>query len=193
MRTNLMNHCSTILPFVALTAPQSHYLRRPPPFETRQHPPSSPAWDYSGQQDFTHCLIHTRTLAGCMPHATQLPREWPIFAWFSDSTVRGHGKSLHHFVGPINTQEMAMPFLLNGSNGCTESCHLCRMGIVMLPINSGLAGSETSSTWLHVQRTYSPWGECLLGVRPACYLCIKYLISSPKFILTLGSPPSRPH
>ena len=28
---------------------------------------------------------------------------------------------------------------------------------------------------------------------PARYLCIKYLISSPKFILTWGSPPSRPH
>ena len=31
------------------------------------------------------------------------------------------------------------------------------------------------------------------GACPARYLCIKYLISSPKFILTLGSPPSRPH
>ena len=31
------------------------------------------------------------------------------------------------------------------------------------------------------------------GTCPARYLCIKYLISSPKFILTLGSPPSRPH
>ena len=28
---------------------------------------------------------------------------------------------------------------------------------------------------------------------PARYLCIKYPISSPKLILTLGSPPSRPH
>ena len=28
---------------------------------------------------------------------------------------------------------------------------------------------------------------------PARYLCIKYPISCPKFILTLGSPPSRPH
>ena len=36
-------------------------------------------------------------------------------------------------------------------------------------------------------------GECLHGAPPARYLCIKYLISSPKFILTLGSPPSRPH
>ena len=31
-------------------------------------------------------------------------------------------------------------------------------------------------------------GACL-----ARYLCIKYLIYSPKFILTLGSPPSRQH
>ena len=31
------------------------------------------------------------------------------------------------------------------------------------------------------------------GACPARYLCIWYLISSPKFILTLGSPPSRPH
>ena len=31
------------------------------------------------------------------------------------------------------------------------------------------------------------------GACPVCYLCIKYLISSPKFIPTLGSPPSRPH
>ena len=31
------------------------------------------------------------------------------------------------------------------------------------------------------------------GACPVRYLCIKYLISSPKFILTLGSPPNRPH
>ena len=31
------------------------------------------------------------------------------------------------------------------------------------------------------------------GACPVCYLCIQYLISSPKFILTLGIPPSRPH
>ena len=31
------------------------------------------------------------------------------------------------------------------------------------------------------------------GACPARYLCIKYLISSPRFILTLGSPPSRLH
>ena len=31
------------------------------------------------------------------------------------------------------------------------------------------------------------------GACPARYLCIKYLISSPKFILTEGSPPSRLH
>ena len=36
-------------------------------------------------------------------------------------------------------------------------------------------------------------GECLPGACPARYLCIKYLISGPKFILTLGSSPSRPH
>ena len=36
-------------------------------------------------------------------------------------------------------------------------------------------------------------GECLPGACPACYLCIKYLISSPRFILTLESPSSRPH
>ena len=36
-------------------------------------------------------------------------------------------------------------------------------------------------------------GECLPGACPVHYLCIKYLISSPKFILTLGNPPSRPH
>ena len=39
----------------------------------------------------------------------------------------------------------------------------------------------------------SSMGECLPGACPARYLCIKYLISSPRFILTLGSPPSRPH
>ena len=27
----------------------------------------------------------------------------------------------------------------------------------------------------------------------ARYLCIKYLFSCPRFILTLGCPPSRPH
>ena len=31
------------------------------------------------------------------------------------------------------------------------------------------------------------------GACPARHLCIKYPGSSPKFILTLGSPPSRPH
>ena len=31
------------------------------------------------------------------------------------------------------------------------------------------------------------------GACPVRNLCLKYLISSPKFILTLGSPPSRPH
>jgi hypothetical protein len=39
----------------------------------------------------------------------------------------------------------------------------------------------------------STLGEYLPGARPARYLCIKYLISCPRFILTLGSPPSRPH
>ena len=41
-----------------------------------------------------------------------------------------------------------------------------------------------------------PWGmfvRCVPGACPAHYLCVKYLISSPKFILTLGSPPSRLH
>ena len=33
----------------------------------------------------------------------------------------------------------------------------------------------------------------LPGACPARYLCIKYLVSSPKFILTLGSPPNTPH
>ena len=36
-------------------------------------------------------------------------------------------------------------------------------------------------------------GECLPGACTARYVCIKYGISSPKIILTLGSPPSRPH
>ena len=36
-------------------------------------------------------------------------------------------------------------------------------------------------------------GECLHGARLARYLCIKYPCSSPKFMLTLGNPPSRPH
>ena len=36
-------------------------------------------------------------------------------------------------------------------------------------------------------------GERLPSACPARYLCFKYLISSPKFILTWGSPPSRPH
>ena len=43
------------------------------------------------------------------------------------------------------------------------------------------------------QNVAGTWGECLPGARLARDLCIKYLISSPKFILTLGSPPSRPH
>ena len=42
-------------------------------------------------------------------------------------------------------------------------------------------------------RNTLPMGECLPGTCPARYLCIKYLISSPKFFLTLGSPPSRLH
>ena len=40
--------------------------------------------------------------------------------------------------------------------------------------------------------TLRSMGECLPGARPARYLCVKYLISSPTFILTLGSPPGRP-
>ena len=32
-----------------------------------------------------------------------------------------------------------------------------------------------------------------LGACPARYLCITYLISSPKFVFTRGNPPSRPH
>ena len=48
-----------------------------------------------------------------------------------------------------------------------------------------------ASLW-HSNST-SSLGECLPGVRPARYLCIEYLISSPRFILTLGSPPRRPH
>ena len=35
--------------------------------------------------------------------------------------------------------------------------------------------------------------ERLPGPCPARYLCIKYPISSPKFIPTSGSSPSRPH
>ena len=32
-------------------------------------------------------------------------------------------------------------------------------------------------------RIRTPWGKCLPGACPARYLCIKYLISSPRFIL----------
>ena len=43
-------------------------------------------------------------------------------------------------------------------------------------------------------RSATPNGLMLLvKLTPARYLYIKYLISSPKFILTLGSPPRRPH
>ena len=38
------------------------------------------------------------------------------------------------------------------------------------------------------EKTWRAPGAC-----PTRYLCIKYLISSPKYILTLGSPPSRLH
>ena len=47
-----------------------------------------------------------------------------------------------------------------------------------------------------IHRNYHKGGmfaRCTPSACPARYLCIKYLISSPKFILTLGSPPSRPH
>ena len=50
-------------------------------------------------------------------------------------------------------------------------------------------GSKKDWTW-SVGMMY---GERLPGVHPARYLCIKYLISSPKFVLTLGKPLSRPH
>ena len=36
-------------------------------------------------------------------------------------------------------------------------------------------------------------GKCLPSACLARYLCMKYLISSPHFILTWGSPESRPH
>ena len=42
---------------------------------------------------------------------------------------------------------------------------------------------------LHYVVTLNLWGNAC----PARYLCIKDPISSPKFVLTLGSPPSRPH
>ena len=44
------------------------------------------------------------------------------------------------------------------------------------------------------QKPSTEWtaGECLPSACPARYLCIKYPISSPSFIPTLGSPPSRP-
>ena len=53
-------------------------------------------------------------------------------------------------------------------------------------------GGKNSLSTQEVRCVASKW-ECLPGARPACYLCIKYLISSPKFILTWGSPPRRPH
>ena len=46
----------------------------------------------------------------------------------------------------------------------------------------------TATRHIHAPCQLPPGGN----VCPARYLCIKYLISSPKFILTLGSPPSRP-
>ena len=53
----------------------------------------------------------------------------------------------------------------------------------------------TNLTQVMLPRCYAgmPLGEYLPGACSARFLCIQYLISSPKFILTLGSPPSRPH
>ena len=49
----------------------------------------------------------------------------------------------------------------------------------------------------YAPRAPCPWGGMFAprapGACPVRYLCIKFLISSPKFILTLESPPSRPH
>ena len=41
----------------------------------------------------------------------------------------------------------------------------------------------------HEDTIVIPWGN----VCPARYLCIKYPVCSPRFILTQGSPPSRLH
>ena len=53
---------------------------------------------------------------------------------------------------------------------------------------------HTSPVWVTMQCTgeYLP-GACPAHARRATFVSIKYLISSPKFILTLGSPPSRTH
>ena len=63
------------------------------------------------------------------------------------------------------------------------------------PLHTRLTGTGPYSNG---QEPYFPvcgrmFARHTLGACPACYLCIKYRISSPKFILTLGSPPSRPH
>ena len=48
----------------------------------------------------------------------------------------------------------------------------------------------------HTPQNATWMGECVSGTRLAHAwraTFVKYLISRPKFILTLGSPPSRPH
>ena len=47
--------------------------------------------------------------------------------------------------------------------------------------------------YLPIPPHFCALGDCLPGAHPARYLCIKHHGSSPKSVLTEGSPPSRPH
>ena len=65
--------------------------------------------------------------------------------------------------------------------------------IALLVLSMSDLASSVTMVEARLSLAWSTQGECLLGVRLARYLCIKYPGSSPKFILTWGSPPSRLH
>ena len=92
-------------------------------------------------------------------------------------------------VNPLGTEGAEAKLWLSASNIGRWGWGLLRW-CTAVPIHPREGGAWASPGESWPRRSM---GECLPGACPARYLCIKYLISSPRFILTEGSPPSRPH
>ena len=71
-----------------------------------------------------------------------------------------------------------------------------RVAVGVVLAGGMIPGPGKAAPWTRAMESRQTFGgklECLPGACPAHYLCIKYPISSPKFILTQGSPTKRPH
>ena len=126
-------------------------------------------------------------LGHTLRHGPKLRRHWP----FSGSPT-GKDKIRNDYITPavlgahMWAKWLHNPCLLkglrpldkNGQHWPLQKCHQRQSFRAALNKKKVLGGM---------------FARCTPSACPAHYLCIKHLISSPKFILTLGSPPSRPH